>query len=386
MNTLKKQLRALKNHQAFGAVDELRYRQEKNRVMSVVRAEAQTIEIKQEIGVQVGGHRGWSYASWLMSQYVSRPAVAGAFSIAMVASGWMATARAAESLPGDTLYSVKILTERAKLSLASADRKAVLHTEFAQNRLQEATRLQSASADQPERNPLVAQALEAYEMELAYAGEELMALSGEATLSTVASIQENLNSVDTALDATLAQTDDLTESSQVLAAKEATQEASRLAASVAVDVHDKAPSEESTIALKETFKQKLGDLEARQQFDLQRVTVIEGMLSELDPEVIANDPILSAEQTRLYVVTIEDTEKAIGEAMEMFAAGGYKTAFATFDEASSSLLAVEASLAQIEIAIMNIKATPPATEPVDTPAEEPADQSIDEAPATPSTP
>lgn len=324
--------------------------------MTSVRAEARSFEV-----VEPQVEKKNVYAAWLLSQYISRPAVAGAFSVAMLASGWMATARAAESLPGDTLYSVKILTERAKLSFASSDRKAVLHTEFAGRRLEEAARLQLAT-DRTQANPLVTSTLEAYEMELAYAGEEL--LSGSASLSTVTSVQKSLNNVGSALETTLAQTDDEAQSSQVLAAKEATKEASRVATSVAVDMHDKAPSEQSSIAIKNSFKDKLGDLEARQQFDLQRITVIETALGDLSPEVTAEHDILATADLAADAYTIESTEGMITEAMNGFAAGGYKTAFEDLNEVDEALLDIESKLAQIEIAIMQLSVVPePTAEP-----------------------
>ena len=45
--------------------------------------------------------------------------------------------------------------------------------------------------------------------------------------------------------------------------------------------------------------------------------------------------------------------------MNSFAAGGFRTAFATLQEIDTSLLAIEAQLAQIEITIMNARAQPP---------------------------
>ncbi len=296
-----------------------------------------------------------SYSSWFLGRYISRPVVVSVASLTLIASGWMTTARAADSLPGDTLYSVKILTEKAQLALASADRKAILHTEFAGHRLAEANELQATSNLKPERAPLVAETLTAYKNELASASEGLAALSSANTIDTVASIQENLNAIDSTLDVTLAQSSDLTESIEVIAAKEATQEASQLATDVVVEVHDKEPSETSTLVLKETFKDLLGDLQARQQFDEQRIRVIEAALQELDPQIVTADPTLSVADPDSYRYTIHSSDGRIDEAMNRFAAGGYRSAFEALNDVDKALLNIEAHLAQIEIAIMQAR-------------------------------
>ena len=309
-----------------------------------------------------------SYGTWLINQYISRGAVAGAFSLLIIAGGWMTTVRAADSLPGETLYSVKKLSEKAQLRLASFDRRAVLHTTFAERRIQEAADLHATGNQNPEKASLVKEALEASKQEIASAKQDLQSLnaSGNAqTLATAISVQANLQNLEVRLDDVVADGGATETAEDALAVKELSKEASDVATDVAVEVHEEQQTEDSAHEITGLFKKTLGEIEARQRFDLQRVQVIRAALNDgsinYDGLVIPdNDDLLAHEHT---ISVVEDT---LSRAMDTFAAGGYRSAFDALKEVDTALLKLEVDLAQMEITIMNARAQtpPPETEEV----------------------
>lgn len=353
MNKLLKQLKQLKHKPRGGAFDASALEKSWARVAEAIGAN--DMEATPSLSAMY-----FEYARWNASKYFSRPVAAGAFSLVMVASGWMTTVNAADSLPGETLYSVKMITEKAQLKLASRDRRAVLHTEFAGRRLQEAADLSESSLDEATSGPLVHGAIEAYKQEVSSAGESLRELkdSGDATaLATATSVQQNLQAIDTAIDEVAAVSTTMEASQEVLAAKEVTKEVSDVATTVAVEVHEEEQTELSAQEVKQMFKNKLGQIEARQRFDVERLDVIRGALADdainYDGFTVpTSDELLALE----YPVVAIDS--LLAEAMNQFAAGGYRSAFVTLQEIDSSLLAIEAQLAQIEITIMQARQQP----------------------------
>lgn len=83
-----------------------------------------------------------------LTQYVFRPALITFLIIGVISTGWIASVSASmNSLPGDTLYSLKIATERAQLVMAAgANNKAKLQVEFAGRRLEEVSKIVESSS------------------------------------------------------------------------------------------------------------------------------------------------------------------------------------------------------------------------------------------------
>jgi|GEM_PF-1983560 hypothetical protein len=86
-----------------------------------------------------------------LNRYVFRQVLVGCLALSVVMSGWVASVSAsANSIPGDTLYSLKIATERARLALVSdKDNRAKLQVEFAGRRLKEVSKI--AENQMPEK-------------------------------------------------------------------------------------------------------------------------------------------------------------------------------------------------------------------------------------------
>jgi hypothetical protein len=350
---LLKQLKSLKHDSRFGGMDTAAKASSWDRIANAIGA-------GDELQAAPAA-AGSSYGVWVLSQYLSRPLVAGAFSVAVIASGWLTTVRASDSLPGQKLYSIKMLTEQAQLKLASLDRRAVLHTEFAGRRLQEAADLQEESTNESDSAPLVREAIEAYKQEVASAGESLRQLKDEGsaqTLSTATTVQEGLQAIDTTLDEVAAVSGTVEATQEALAAKEITSEVNEVATTVAVEVHEEEQSAGSAQDLKEMFKNTLGEIETRQRFDLERLEVIRAALA--DPSIDYGELVLpSADDLLGYEYTIVAVDSGLSAAMNSFAAGGYRDAFERLQELDTELLQIEASLANIEITIMTARAQTP---------------------------
>jgi len=356
VNKLLKQLKGLKHQPRFRAMDEEAVAKSWERVAEAIGADVAGSEPAPSLSAMY-----LEYLRFNLSKYLSRPVVVGTFSLVVVASGWMTTVRAADSLPGEKLYSVKMITEKAQLKLVSLDKQAVLHTKFAGRRLQEASDLQEYSTNESKSASLVQGAIEAYKQEVSSATASLRQLKDEGsttTLATATSVQQNLQAIDTTIDAVVADSVSAETTQEALAAKEITKVASEAATTVAVEIHEEGQTSLSAYELKQMFKSELGQIEARQRFDLERIEVIRAALA--DPTVSYTDfTVPTSDELLAYEYPIVAVDSLLSQSMNSFAAGGFRTAFATLQEIDTSLLAIEAQLAQIEITIMNARAQPP---------------------------
>ncbi len=286
-----------------------------------------------------------SYFSWNAIQVMTRPVTAGALVFVLLFGGWMTTVQAASSsLPGDTLYGLKLVTERAQLAISSAERRAVLHTEFAQRRLNEATVLQSLGESE-----LVPEAMEAFREQLHEAQEGLQQLKDEGNTDTIAIASAIDQKVDDLSDSLTTFENAQETVGEVDESKQVAREVSDSAVETIVDAHETEETEESKWALEQSFRSEYAALVSRQSFDAGRIAVIEQVLANVDdPAVLLQGIDLSS-----LHYEVEASTDSVARAMDLAAAGGYRGAFEILGEADEILLALEAQLAQIEFAIMN---------------------------------
>lgn len=93
----------------------------------------------------------WRLTESLMPEnifrFVVRPVALSLLVFGVAFGSWAATVSASyDSLPGDTLYSLKMVAEKAQLSFTSGDNKVSLQAEFAGRRLEEIAKI----AERPE--------------------------------------------------------------------------------------------------------------------------------------------------------------------------------------------------------------------------------------------
>lgn len=219
-------------------------------------------------------------------------------------------------LPGDTLYGVKIATERAQVTLAvGSESKARLELEFAGRRVEEVTVL--AESALPDRDERLATAVSRFKQNLTKSQSKLEQLHSGAqpgVVDVAKIIDRKATEYSTALERASAQMSSEAQN-EVRGAQGASQEAAFSAVSVLLDAERS--GQLTTGALREKVEEKLRELESSLQAVGHRIAVIPGGPY---PEVEAvNGPILGS----LY----QDLDKArivLGKAKDFFARGGYE--------------------------------------------------------------
>lgn len=280
-----------------------------------------------------------AFLRWMAVDLISAPLATTAAIFVFVLGGWLTSVNAASSsVPGDTLYGLKLVTERARLQLASLEDRAVLHTEFAQRRLAEGE-------------------IEAYKKEISQAQADLQELSSsgsEQTAEVAATIDEHMERLTSAVETSSADVKDLTDA------------ASQAVVDVLVDAHGAAPmTEAGAIDIEKLFSDELQQIEKYQTFDLGRVAKIRSAIAahdEIDAASIPAEKDLIAFEGEIVAVTT-----SLPEVRDLLAAGGSRQAFDALAAMRTALKEIEARLAEQEILVaqaISAAVTTPSTDPV----------------------
>jgi hypothetical protein len=346
VSNLLQQLKSLKNNPKAGASSLSEHGAAKARLLARVSAD---LPVRQE---------STSYVSWYVSSLISKPVTVGVAAVTLFTGSLSTVSAASSSLPGETLYSVKRITEQAQLRLASLDRRAVLHTEFAERRLREAVELRSSSADEGHQT-LAKAAMVEYASELSQASADLKNLKdtvGSSTaLAVVTDVQNKIDSMKAVIEETASTNSTTAAGTETVEAKNAVKETQTVATTVAVDVHEQEATAKSSLELKSMFTKELGSIEARQTFDEHRLDTIARAVA--GAEMFKGiEGIPTGDDLKRMNFVIKQTRLQIPEAMNGFAAGGYRNAFTTLQGIDAELLKLEANVADIEILIMQTRA------------------------------
>jgi len=287
----------------------------------------------------------FSFYRFAVSHFVFTPTTITASVFVMVLGGWITTVNAAGSLPGDTLYGLKLVSERAQLSIASLEHKAVLHTAFAGRRLEEAVVL-GTSTDLSKLS-FVGVTLDAYSRELTAAEENLRQLQEEGNEETV----QVASAVDKKIDhlSDSIEKDFTEESPERDGARDATKRTSNSVIDVVVETHESAVDQTASERdLHVLFKNRLEDIRNREALDLGRLVVIEQVADANDLDIPSmNDVQLS----------IKEAMETVSDAERLAAVGGYRAAFEILRSIEDTLEIAERSIAEVEILIVDQFAT-----------------------------
>ena len=357
MNKIAAQLRAAKNRPAAGGFSVDAQAAAKRSLMLAIGADVSVPSIEPAV------HLKTRYILWLSQSFISRPVAIGVAGIVLSVSGLMTTVNAAQqSLPGDALYTVKLINERAQLQLASLDRKAVLHTEFAETRLKEVAKLQSDTSGRDTN--LVAQTIDAYTQEVASANQnlrELQASGNATTVATASEVQQNLVALDSTITNSVGPAASSAESAAVTSAQTTTQVAQDDSVTVAVEAHNDANSERSTRELNDMFLRQFAAIGTRKTFDIHRIAVIRASL-QAHADLLGAAGMMTETDLRRLERSINIAVADVAPAMDTYAMGGYRSAFDVLKHADTVLRGIEATLADAETAITAalMQAPPPA--------------------------
>jgi hypothetical protein len=342
MSDVISQLKALKTNPKAGWISEIARERSREILLSAIDSEllsSPSTSYKLQ---------ATSFISWQFFDLISKPLAAGAFVFVFLLGGWISTVNAASnSLPGDTLYTIKRVTEQAQLRLASLEDRAVLHTEFASRRLEEAAAM-TQSGD-PEKIDLVQITFDEAKQEIQLAQGDLKELSETGSSETV--------NVATVIDQKI---DQLGEVSGLAEAAEA---ASDAVVDVLVETHDAAP-QESRIDLQALFREQVEALQKRQTFDLGRVAMVRRVLAE-HPELVNAAGLPTKKDLNVIEFNITDAASGVPSAMDRLTQGGSRDAFDAMNAMRDQLKLVESGLADIEVAITQaVAAITAPTEPL----------------------
>lgn len=283
---------------------------------------------------------------WKFSHVWMQPASVALSAFALVFGGWIGAVNASfDTVPGDVFYPVKLVTERVQISLAtSGGQRAKLHAEFAGRRLDELNAITSSDLDGKEVR--VQAAMDGFRQEIASVNDELGSITNPEEAAALAIIVDQ--KTDAYVAAIVQSAPAVSEESQVAVAESLTaaEESNAQAISTIVQSHETSQQPQTEESLQKNFQEMLRDLETRTALSLGRLEVIETVLS--------GKGIL----TSAYAARIKDAREAVSahggaiqEAMDIFAAGGYRTAFDLLAEVERQVATSEGIITAIEIEI-----------------------------------
>lgn len=348
-------LRNAKNLPEAGAVDAATHTQARARLLSAL-----------PDAVFESAPSPTAYTVEFLQSLIYKPVAAAAASLVFVAGGWLTTSAAQSSLPGDTLYNVKLITERAQLQIASLDRRAVLHTEFAGRRLEEVAALQKAAQQQPRRAQYIPETVTAYQREIASATTDLQTLQNtnqSQALSTAATVLDQVTlltrnaeeisaggeSPEPVVQEPAEETGTVNTQEVAEQVTQTTESIANAATDVAINVHEAAPSPESALEMKKVFRTLFGEIQTRQALILHRITVIEDIALE-KKDILAQAGVVLPEKKQFTAMerVMEEMDKDLPSLMDNFAAGGVRTALDALRAMDAELKDMEKFLALVE--------------------------------------
>lgn len=325
-------------------------------VSSAVRSEARG-KLMEAIGhyeepVAVSGSEGGvAFLRWAFADFISKPIAVGAMVFALAFGGWMGTVKASSSsLPGDTLYNLKLVAEQAQLSVSSLENRAVLHTEFAQRRLQEAVAV--SNSNDPKKEARVATAMDAFKKELETADTQLQQLKQEGSAETAkvaSAIDQKIDELSSAIDQSTMGEVSAEAATQIVAAKDVAQGVSNSAVDVIVDSSEE--SNQGDVDMDALFRKELSVIKSRQITALGRAMVVENVLNA-HPEIYEYTSVL-LEGINSLEYEISNADQNIPEAMNLMAAGGFRGAFDIIRTTENLMDYLEGQLVSAEISVTN---------------------------------
>lgn len=350
-NTLQ-QLKNLKNETSAGFVSESDHLVARENLMKA-------------IGNNRNQNESWSISSvfdltrFIVSETFSKPSIA-LTSVLFIIFGSITTVSASvNSLPGDPLYGVKVVTERAQLQLSSQSRRATLHTEFAERRLQELLEISNQYPDRPELLSSVAQA---YRRELASIANQVEN-NKPNTISEASQIDSRLSSLSE-------KAGNQTENEIAQTLSQETKATSNRVIDQVITINEstETSTEVSRRSAQELFTSRYNDVNNRRTMSLGRISVLES--HPASEQIISNRELLTLKNS------IRDLDKLLGESLNLAASGGFRAAFENVNNVNQELLGLEAQLTTLEEALIK-HLNPPEEELIDPALETITDQKAD---------
>lgn len=322
--------------------------------------EARSSAFMKRLGVEVTPHHytlseRLEFYSYRFRQSVVRPAMVGVGLLVLVVGGWMTSVSAAyEAVPGDLLYPIKIASEQAQLTIATSDQaRAQLHMEFASRRLAEVSSISNSNAS--DKTGRMKTAVDGFKNEVAETKTVMQNMQGSTDAVAVASALDTKASEYTAVIDQATQTlgnsanvtNDVTQ--EVAGARQDAEQASNDAVQVMVTSVEEGSNENVAGDLKKSLQSKLVGIDQQVKLTLGRIAVIQHV-ADLGQVKMPNGTDLHFMSSQLQHLNTQTNE-----AVNMIAAGGYRSALEVLAVVQSTIDKVEAQVVDLELIIVEQK-------------------------------
>lgn len=332
----------------------------------------EAIAVQQEQATVWAPAATFEFIRFTFSDLLAKPVTALASFAVLVLGGLTTVSAASQSLPGDTLYSVKIVSERAQLQLTGADKKAVLHTEFAERRLQELVKLTNDNAP---NQALVASTVDAFKSEVNSATQEIQNLQtsqSEGLLAQVSAVNAKMSELsDSIALVPITNEPDLSNDIQSTATT-----AGQAVVTTVVENYENTPQPTSGAELQKLFQARMNKIIQRRTQSIGRIAVIEKNAKFYRTSSRRETGAL---QTRIGLVSDQ-----LSDASGYVVASGYRAAFESLGNAEGLMTSVESELSAIEFKLIEAAAEPitdiPTSVDSETPAILPNESPVSETP------
>lgn len=256
-----KQFEAIKSRPEAGAVD--RAWMNKNKALLMMQVKNTCASDRAETHVEKMAHAGawWGYRLTNQRHWMAavRPLGIVTLIILVPMSGWVSTVNASLlSVPGDTLYGVKIMSEKVQLSLTSNKKTEIaLRTEFAVRRADEVVKLQAKPIADEQTKGHIQKTIKRLEEEIKTVSTELDKLAQQKDVQDVIEVARNVDTKSGEIVATLGTGDFKTDIPEITDVKALIDHASVKAVETAV--HKLSETGGADEQIKSTIETKLKD-------------------------------------------------------------------------------------------------------------------------------
>ncbi len=289
------------------------------------------------------------YAEFYLYQFrhnVLRPAMVGLGMFVLVVGGWMTSVSAAyESVPGDFLYPIKIVSEQARLSIATSDQaRATLHMEFASRRLAEVNTLSNSSDSA--KTAHMKTAVAAFNNEVTEVQSVMESFGNtDAGAELASALDVKVNEYVATIDQTVSGLDETSDVAEEVAdAKVNAEEAGTQATEVLVDA---APTNAMAAEdFEKSFQKDLMQIEQDVKLTLGRITVIQQAVNNGVAVLPAGVDL------RFMTSRLQHFNTQIHDAMNVLAAGGYRSAYDTVGEIKGTIAEVQQQVIDLELSVV----------------------------------
>ncbi|MEK7094637.1 MAG: DUF5667 domain-containing protein [Patescibacteria group bacterium] len=325
---------ALRSDVELGALTDKEAEEMRRRLFS--RLEAETPR-------KVSGFTAVFAAPKAITDMFARPLAVASLVVVLVLGGWITSVNASlQTVPGDMLYSVKLVSEKAQLSLATDGARRKLRAEFASRRLNEVAALVRRN-DIQDKDEKVKTAVAGFNKQIAGIKDGILEETDEAqVMETTRVVEQKKQELDIVLEQSEVAKD--TESSETIQeAVNATSAAKNEAVDALVIKAKDSGSELSAQELSRQFANDLRSIMARSSVLLVRIDRLERALAFSNrPDILFNAPRERFE--------VKSQNEALNDAMDLAAQGGYRSAFDSIRAVDAVLKSVNEKVIVAEIA------------------------------------